>query len=823
MKDNKLIFENWNKYQKIQQLDEGAWESFKGALAKMGSMDDLVAVFSKKKRMEKEKAEEYIEKLFDKKSSQFIRDFRKEMSEEENTRGFPNMKSTLGFNYGVVSMNVMYDSIVAAAKKKPNEEGHIPVAMANEMIQDLKDLVEYYSDKKLADVYKHFNENHAKQFSHLYTIYESEFGNTKHSFINWLTENPLARFELVQDIILTEAEVADTAAEEEFFTKGDKEDAASLRTKGGFQDKDAVDTKAMKGLKSGKLPLILGLLGVGFSLAHAIAHAAGLGKPALVKTITQGTVTKTELIQATGKAVEISTSENGMVYMLGNATTGTAAKTMGDFTMQLKELSTQAAAQGGQGVGVDKVISAFSEAMPNPEAGTKMMTYMAEYGAGPGAKDSIWSVVNATKPSEGFLQFVASKDPSFAQEIAQGPAGAGTFKGGLTDVLGLTAGKVKIAAETLTQKISTVVPFLSSGFAVGKIGLGAAAIGSGALASVGGAFLAASGAIYLARLKGKKSSRAQKLNDLFQRLQPLPNPEIGGDEKDPEGEKGEPGEQDPTGGIDPQPENPDVGGDQEAETPPPQRSRLMLVRLNNDGIKFHPGRNSRSDRQRGIDREMMKKAQDQGITGANTDPNQGDLRNRFGTKGVATKVKDEPLSKVIQIAKKKIAPRSKRDAEPYITVGDEIYKDLAIAMKKAGLIKTARVTNNVKKTIKGTIGKVLGSAVKSTPPKKRTWKQTLQVLRSNLKAQGMDATSLNSDALFVMLDTLRDYGLVRDDFDLDAIMKVVEPQRLTKKRNDALVDQGKLPKDFDPKARFDRKKKKKAVKEWKSLSRLFKK
>ncbi len=786
-KDTKLIFENWDNYQRMQRLDEGLWSDFKGVLAKLGNMDDLVSVFSKKKRMERAAAEEYIEKLFAKESNKFAQAFKQELDSDPDMKGFPNMKDKFAFLNGLVALESAYESIVAATEIPADKEGHIPIAMANEMIQDLKDIVEFY-DKKLADVYAHFDEQQVQALSHLYLMYETEFNGTSHKFSEWLNEDPVSRFELVQDVLLTEQD-----AEEEFFAQGDEQDADSLRSQSGFREKGASGgLRKMKGLKKKGLPLILMALGTTFTVAHLVAAAAGFGKAALLQTAAEKA--GEDVVQtATGKGVEIIASEHGLLKSIAAATDTKIAGTMGEFSKQLGEIASTTKADVGE------ITAEISKIMPSGANGAKMMEMMHAYGE-KFPSTSTWDIVNNTKPSDEFIEFVRGTDPEFADMIEGGPSGAGTFKGGLTNVLGISKGAAAIAGKTVVVGVAKAVPKVAAGFAVGKMTAGTALAGSGALKAMGIAGLAAGAAVLLARWKGQKSSRAQKLEDLDNKMVLLQNPEIG-EEPSPEDPESP---EDPSGGVDPQPEDPAQGADGEDETPPQQRSRLMLVRLNDDGIKFHPGRNSRSDKQRGIDRTIMKKAQDQGITGADTDPDQGTLRNRFGTKGVSTKVKDTSMSNVIQIAKKKIAPRSKRDAEPYITVGDEIYKDLAIAFKDAGLVKTARITNKVKAAVRGTVDAILAQMVKKTPPKKLTWKQVQPTLIKQLRTNGLGKTSKNSKAVYTILRTLQEYGLVRGEIPEDPVETPVDDDK---------------PDNFDANM-FEGKRK--PLKEWRKLARLFK-
>ena len=730
-KDTKLIFENWNKYQNLQQLDEGLWNSFKSGLAKLGTMDDLISVFSKRKRMEKQAAEEYIANLFNKESNKFLQAFKKEIDGE--LKGFPNMKDEFVFFNGVAAMEQAYEDIVKATKLDPKEKGHLPVAMANEMIQDLKDLVEFYSDKKLADVYKHFNEEQMNQFSNLYLIYEKEFGNTNHTFVDWLNEDPVARFNLVQDII----------AEQE-------EDDA--RARAGFQDKGAKQTKAMKGLKSNTLPAVLGLLGGTFTAAHFMAMSSGLGKPEIVQNIKQ----IDDFQQVMGQGVDVSSSPAGLLKSLGNATGTGVAKTMGDFTSQIDKISSISNAE------TSDITSAISQMMPSKGDGAKMMEYMYQYGKeNPG--ENIFKIVNNKAPSSEFIQYVAGQDQQLAQMMSQGASGAGTFKGGLTNLLGISKGVAQVAAKAVVTKVG---PKFVGGYTVSKIGAGTALVGSGALGAIGVGLTAAALGVKLARLKGEKSSRAQKLNDLFQKLQPLPEPEI----PPAETAKEEPSEEEP---------------ENKANTRP------ILVRLDDDGLKFHPS-TARSDKGRDRDRKIQKAAQDQGVVGGNTEPSTDDLSRKF---------KDDRIDKVknmsdtdLATAFKKANRRSKQVVDPLITVDASIFRAAAKQLRRAGVIKGSRLNKKLSTAIDQTIEKILPRINReprdSQKIKKLTWKVVSKTLASQLKKAGLPETAKNQEALFAILRAFKEYGLVRGD---------VPPPAAKPKRQ------------------------KKAVKEWKDLAYLFNK
>ena len=201
--------------------------------------------------------------------------------------------------------------------------------------------------------------------------------------------------------------------------------------------------------------------------------------------------------------------------------------------------------------------------------------------------------------------------------------------------------------------------------------------------------------------------------------------------------------------------------------------------MDKDGVKFHPGTNSRSDKVKSQQRDIMKKAQDQAITGPNTDPSQSDLRNTFGTKGIEkVNLKDLPIKDLITRVLKKMRMKN-RPGEPFFTVGDDIYKDMAKSFKNAGLIKTSRLTNKVKKAVEETISVLLDRVVRTNPPRKLTYKAVQPTLIKILRQQGLGKTSKNSKAIYIILRTLQDYGLIKGEIPTDPIDPPQEPQDTT--------------------------------------------
>ena len=678
-----LVKEGIRNYKHPEQIDEGAWESLKHVVSKAGSLNNW---FRSKK--DKAAAEEYVQSLVDKTSNEFLKKLKDEL--ESEYEGFPNTKSEVDFAVGVASIYNAYDALVNATKKQPDEEGYIIPDAANEMISDLKDLVEFYSDRKLADVYKHFNE-------------------------------------------------------------GQEEGEEDLRAKAKFGAKEDFKTQTFKELESNLLPGILLGLGAGFTIAHYVAMASGLGDmpEAVMKTKDVTKITSTAEAQL-GETVKLAASKNGLLSTLGQASGGGTAKTFGDFASQIDKLGDVTKSGAGD------VMGGISQAMPDSAGGSKMMNFLYEFGK-QNPSENIFNVINDTAPSQEFVQFVSQSDPSFGEMLAQGASGAGTFKGGLTNLLGLKAGPVTMAGKSVLKITGKTVVKQLAGAGAAKVGAGTALVGSGALGMIGVAFAAAAGGVYLARLKGRKSSRAQKLQDLFAEMKPVEGaviePETGGEEPrpapTPEEIQGLVWDQyinvvQGDAGIEDLPPPPD--------TPPEDATRLGLARMDDDGTKIYIATRRKQDL-RDKERELMKKSQDNAISGRRSSPSTDDLDKEFKK----TRRALDPETASYKDIEKAIRGKSKKEPEPYFTVDASVYNDSAKALKAAGVIKAARVTKSLKAVIDKATKGLLGQFTKGD--RKQTVKQTVVRIKNAFKRSDFE---LNPEAIKGLVKVFQTYGLTRE-------------------------------------------------------------
>jgi len=220
LKGNKMLSENKLSQKEYQVLQEGAWESIKYGLAKLGRYKAGGKIFGKGKIDQEAGAK--IQSILDKKGNEVIKQLNDTIKKENPE--FPNNKEGEKFLGTIIAIAEIYDSIVVATKKDPKEEGYLPTDAANSVIADLAEYVKKFLDVDLAGAY---------------TVMDSEEEKVEDDE-KLLTDE-------VGDI--TEDQASDTRAK--------------LQAKAGDTK---YDTKRMgkEGLKSNKLPMTLA--GVGASL-----------------------------------------------------------------------------------------------------------------------------------------------------------------------------------------------------------------------------------------------------------------------------------------------------------------------------------------------------------------------------------------------------------------------------------------------------------------------------------------------------------------------------------------------------------------------------
>jgi hypothetical protein len=220
----KETVENCEKLESDGRLDEGFLDAIKYGLAKLTGRYKAGGKIFGKQQIDAEYAQK-IKNILDKQGNEVIRNLDAKI--KETNPEFPNSKDPQQFLTTVMEIAAVYDSIVAATKKQTNEEGYLPIDMANAVINDLREYVNKFLDVDLKSLYTGVNESEEDLLS------ESQM------------------FEIDEAFGLTEADPLDAADVRAGLQakRGDGEDFASTR----------MDT-----MRSNRLPLTLA--GVGASL-----------------------------------------------------------------------------------------------------------------------------------------------------------------------------------------------------------------------------------------------------------------------------------------------------------------------------------------------------------------------------------------------------------------------------------------------------------------------------------------------------------------------------------------------------------------------------
>jgi len=243
MEDRKILeelFRNCKLYisnekylneQTSRRLNEGLWEKIKQGLAKLGRYKAGGKIMGKGK-IDAEAAEK-IQQIIDKKGNEVIKELHKIIQQTDPK--FPNGGQQEFLNT-ILKISAVYDNIVAATKKDPEDKNYLPVDIANGVIEDLAEYVKKYLDVDLAAVYTGLDEA---------TRDEIEGRTTRKT--GPLDPNPTPN--------------PTTQPTQDKLRAGDVRATLQGKTPtGGIQR----DSERMKTLKSNKLPLVLA--GVGAAL-----------------------------------------------------------------------------------------------------------------------------------------------------------------------------------------------------------------------------------------------------------------------------------------------------------------------------------------------------------------------------------------------------------------------------------------------------------------------------------------------------------------------------------------------------------------------------
>ena len=436
-----LVAEEFMKLEQGEDFDssvieEGVWSKIKYYMAKLPNLEKGGKIFGRTKRTKA--AAEKLEAAIAKAAEKGFGNFRKKL--EADYPEFPNMESKEEFMDALLDIGAIYDSLDAVVGKG------IDAVSANAVVDALREYVTYLLDYELSDTYKHFNEGQDPE----------------------------------EDLEEAVGKVASTAAPERRTPRrtgtagggGAPEDPGTPKgkfTKRGAQG-DAVDSTALAGLASNKLPAILGLTGAAAVLAGLFAASpqalAALQQLRGLKDVQQVATGMQKIAKTFGPA-----DGEGFTQMVGRLTAGNA-NAFGPST------DPNVFFKAVKSLGIDPT---------NP-------TEFFQLGADQGA------YTTALKSGAKTLgeMFPASNKDFFLDKGAQAT----------TQI-----------AKSVTKNLGALGAGGGAAVAAGQL-----AAASALATTLGIGLVSAGAAVKLIRVKGQKSSRAQLLQDLSKELQPFDVP-----------------------------------------------------------------------------------------------------------------------------------------------------------------------------------------------------------------------------------------------------------------------------------------------------------
>ena len=458
------------------ELNENFWQDVKYGLSKLGRYKAGGKIFGKKGT--DDAAREEIKEIMKKESNKLLKQVHGEVLTVAPE--FPNDRRKVTFLRGIIMYGQLYDSLVAAAKKSPKEEGYMAPDVANAIIEDMRKVIKKFLDVDLKAIYSvaeskedNITEEEIFELNSSLSDLESEAINEEEEFLKKL------------------AQLKDKAMDKLFGAKKGV-DAEQKTTKGQsakFQQtsgEENVESERMKTLQSNKLPLILA--GVGGALGAlgwiaqtqwfkdlittTVKHPAQFREETFTKTIEQNlkvdpkgwsyTIQNNGFMDATGKSLNFN-------QPVGNLKDAFKFYGGGD---QAKGIEAMSNFLGGGGKGAS--VADITQQLANPANKTVGDIFNHLEGT--------WGDKVLMNQNGGAKSFIAKQVYSQTKKVL------------------VKAGFTTTTTSVIGGKLVALAPVL--------MGAGIALIGAGAL-------------VKLLREKGQRQSRAKTLNDLLQSLLPV--------------------------------------------------------------------------------------------------------------------------------------------------------------------------------------------------------------------------------------------------------------------------------------------------------------
>jgi hypothetical protein len=452
----------------LDPLNEGWWENAKYAMSKLGRYKSGGKIFGKAQTDSKANAQ--IFNLVTKKGNEMIKDL--DASIKAKNPEFPNNKSQETFLNTVIEIATVYDSIVGSTKLKPTDAGYLPLEAANILIEDLREYAKKYLDVDLTAAFSVFNE--AEEVKDIEDkdpddIKVLDYGDV-HKTKDGEIDNPMPKGTGFANEEETINEVEPNLKSTKDKVAGKFADTKASIKKG---DLEGFDSARIKTLKSWRLPLTL------------MGTSASFGALSWLVEYMWG---PKELITSSAEQITTKTQE-----VLGNIKPG----------------------QGMTQI-FNEVLGMNLSSGSNP---TEVVDAITKIGGG----DATKGVEIITQNGGIFKNSGAAKET--LTELIKNPTANGNTLG---DVFkGDWAGTGKSASDTLVTvsggTLTGIIAKAATKFVVKRtmVGGAKAAIAAPIIKTLGLGLLAGGAVVALARYKGRKSSRAQVLNDLVQFIRPV--------------------------------------------------------------------------------------------------------------------------------------------------------------------------------------------------------------------------------------------------------------------------------------------------------------
>jgi hypothetical protein len=441
-----------------QEINESFWQDVKYGISKLGRYKAGGKILGKGKVTKQAQSE--VEEILKKETNKVL----KELYDVVKSKApeFPNDKRKITFLRGIIMYGQFYDSVVAAGKKDPNEEGYLSPEICNEIITDLRKIVKKHLDVDLAAVYSVMESKDSQLSDDEIMILNSD--------VDFINEEILGKLGQLKDKAMDKLFGAKKGSDAPQKTSTGQ--SAKLQKTSGETN---VESDRMKTLQSNKLPLVLAGIGATLGALGWLAQTEWM-KNFIIdyfgpdKIITDAKEIATKI---SGGAPDSKGLVNWM-SQISQAEGGGQIKTAGDVTKFIDKFG-----------GVENMKGFF----------------IGNNGGDPLQQAEL-------------LQKVCSGDPSASVgSVFTKAAGMyGNMKGG-QNLFGISTQANFVGTAIKTQITKTVVKGAGTAVAAKVAGVGVI------LSTIGLTLVATGAVVKLMREKGQRQSRAKTLNDLLQSLQ----------------------------------------------------------------------------------------------------------------------------------------------------------------------------------------------------------------------------------------------------------------------------------------------------------------